>query len=159
MDRRSRREAVVLEHMQSENVQEWDRTMRTFSRPRYELPDGRVFDGRDDVMRYWIEGRTVVPDQRNELIELTHHDDGSVIIEFWLRGTRLGGEHPTGKAFEIRLWAVFTFDDDDLMTNERVFTGPPTIDQLDGRITPDGRPADPAPDEQAGSHGEERQEP
>ena len=128
-DRRKRREQVVLEHMQSENVQAWDRTIRTFSRPRYEFPDGRVIDGRDDVMRYWLEGRTVVPDQRNELIALTHHEDGSVLIEFWLRGT------PTtsGTPFEIRLWAVFAFDDDDLMTAERVFSAAPTVDQIEGR--------------------------
>jgi ketosteroid isomerase-like protein len=111
------REAVVLEHMQSENVQEWDRTMATFSHPRYELPDGRVFDGADDVRRYWIEGRTEVPDQRNELIELTHLSAGSVMIEFWLRGTPVA----SGRPFEVRLWAVFDFDGDDLMMNERVY--------------------------------------
>ncbi len=32
-DRRARRAAVVIEHMQSENVQQWDRTMATFSHP------------------------------------------------------------------------------------------------------------------------------
>ena len=89
--RREAREALVIEHMQSENVQEWDRTMATFSHARYELPDGTVIDGTDNVMKYWIEGRTLVPDQRNELIELTHLDDGQVLIEFWLRGTPTGG--------------------------------------------------------------------
>jgi ketosteroid isomerase-like protein len=123
--RRARREAVVLEHMQSENVQDWDRTMRTFSHPRYELPDGRVFDGHEDVLRYWIEGRTIVPDQRNELIELTHLDDDRVQIEFWLRGTPT----TTGQPFERRLWALFSFDSDDLMTGERVYTEPPAIEQ------------------------------
>jgi hypothetical protein len=118
--------------MESENVQEWDRTIKTFSHARYELPDGTVIDGRDAVMRYWVEGRTVVPDQRNELIDLTHHDDGSVVIEFWLRGTHLGGDQPTGKAFEVRLWAAFGFDADDLMTVERVFTSAPTVHQIEG---------------------------
>src|SRR5690606_30101670 len=95
-ERRARREAVTVEHMQSENVQDWQRTRATFSHPRYELPDGRVFDGHDAVMRYWIDGRTVVPDQRNELIELTHPDDDHVQIEFWLRGTPT----TTGRPFE-----------------------------------------------------------
>ena len=63
--RREAREARVIEHMQSENVQEWDRTMATFSHPRYELPGGTVIDGTDDVMKYWIEGRALVPDQTN----------------------------------------------------------------------------------------------
>ena len=120
-EKRARREAVVLEHMRSENVQQWDRTLKTFSHARYELPDGRVIDGAADVMRYWIEGRTVVPDQRNELIELTHLDGDRVMIEFWLRGTPT----TTRKPFEVRLWAIFDFDADDLMTAERVFAARP----------------------------------
>jgi ketosteroid isomerase-like protein len=132
LDRRGRREAreaLVIEHMQSENVQEWDRTMATFSHARYELPDGTVIDGTDDVMRYWLEGRTLVPDQRNELIELTHLDDGQVQIEFWLRGTPTNSAEP----FELRLWAVFGFDENDLMTVERVYATRPTADQIAGR--------------------------
>lgn len=136
-DRRARRDALVLEHMQSENVQEWDRTMATFSHARYELPDGRVVDGADDVMQYWIEGRTVVPDQRNELIELSHLDDDHVLIEFWLRGTPT----TTNEPFEYRLWAVYDFDDADLMTNERVYLQAPTPEQIAGQVTTDGKPA------------------
>ena len=55
LDRRPRREAVVIEHMQSENVQEWDRTMATFGHARYELPDGtvksRLFRARAEVAK------------------------------------------------------------------------------------------------------------
>ena len=138
--RRQDREARVIEHMQSENVQEWDRTMATFSHPRYELPDGTVIDGADNVMRYWIEGRTLVPDQRNELIELTHLDGGQVQIEFWLRGTPTTSSEP----FEIRLWAVFGFDENDLMTGERVYAARPTADQIAGRVTTTGQPAESA---------------
>ncbi len=136
--RRSAREASVVEHMASENVQEWDRTMATFSHARYELPDGRVIDGHYEVMRYWIEGRTLVPDQRNELIELIHVDDDHVLIHFWLRGTPT----TTGRPFETRLWALYDFDADDLMTNERVYADRPTDDQVEGRVTTDGRDAD-----------------
>ena len=128
-DSRARREAAVVEHMQSENVQEWDRTMATFSHPRYELPDGRIIDGHDEVMQYWIEGRTSVPDQRNELIALEHVDESRVLIEFWLRGTPTA----SGQPFELTLWALYDFDDDDLMINERVYTVRPTRDQIDGR--------------------------
>ena len=118
--RREAREARVIEHMQSENVQEWDRTMATFSHARYELPDGTIIDGTENVMKYWIEGRTLVPDQRNELIELTHLDAGDVLIEFWLRGTPTGGG-----PFEVRLWAVFGFDENDLIIGERVYAARP----------------------------------
>lgn len=136
-ERRAAREALVLEHMASENVQAWDRTMATFRHARYELPDGRVVDGAEDVHRYWVEGRTAVPDQRNELIALEHLDDDHVLIEFWLRGTPVA----SGRPFEVRLWAVYDLDDGDLMTNERVYTSRPTDEQVAGRVTTDGRPA------------------
>jgi SnoaL-like domain len=137
--RRPRREAMVAEHMQSENVQEWDRTMATFSHARYELPDARVVDGHDAVMRYRVEGRTVVPDQRNELIRREHVDADHVLIEFWLRGTPATG----GRPYEVRPWALYDVDGDDLMTSERVYAAAPTADQIAGRVTTDGRPAGP----------------
>ncbi len=130
-----------MEHMQSENVQEWDRTMATFSHARYELPDGRVVDGHDAVMEYWVEGRTVVPDQRNELVELTHLDEERVLIRFWLRGTPT----TTGEPFETTLWALYDFDGEDLMTNERVYLDEPTQAQVEGRVTTDGRTIDSGP--------------
>ena len=34
-----------------------------------------------------------------------------------------------------------TFDDDDLMTNERVYTAAPTAQQIAGLVTTDGKPA------------------
>jgi hypothetical protein len=107
--------------MRSENTHEWVRTMATFSHPRYELPDGRIVDGRDEVMAYWVEGRAAVPDQRNELISLEIAQGGQVVLHFVLRGTPGG----TAKGFEVKLWAVFDFDDDDLMTNERVYVDRP----------------------------------
>jgi hypothetical protein len=123
--------------MESENVQEWDRTMATFSHARYELFDGRVIDGRDDVMAYWLEGRTEVPDQRNELIGLEHLDDRHVLIEFWLRGT----PKSSGQPFEVRLWALYDFDTAGLMTNERVYRARPTEAQIAGTVRPDGASA------------------
>ena len=37
MSLRARRDAVVREHMESENRHEFDVTLRTFAHPRYEL--------------------------------------------------------------------------------------------------------------------------
>ncbi|MEZ5376223.1 MAG: nuclear transport factor 2 family protein [Acidimicrobiales bacterium] len=122
------RALVTLEHMNSENTQEWDRTIKTFSHARYELPDGRIVDGGDDVMDYWIEGRTAIPDQRNELISLEVCDGGQVLLYFWLRGTPVA----TGKPFETKLWAVFDFDDNNLMTNERVYRKRPSAAVIAG---------------------------
>ena len=53
------REAVVREHMDSENRHEYDATMATFGHPRYEIvPTGEVFDG-EEVRRYFQESRIV----------------------------------------------------------------------------------------------------
>lgn len=110
---RTRREAVVIEHMESENRHEFDVTMTTFDHPRYEIiPTGDVFDGEAAVAGYFEESRAAFPDQRNELLEL-HHADDSVIVEFTLLGTHLGtfrGIPPTGKAFTCRTLAIFVFE-------------------------------------------------
>jgi steroid delta-isomerase-like uncharacterized protein len=128
-DLRVRREAIVREHMQSENVHDFDATIGTFSHPRYELiPSGQVHDGEEAVRAYFKETRTAFPDQRNELIELRHLDDG-VVVEFWLRGTHqgpLGGFAPTGKSFECRMAAFFLFDDAAIVC-ERVYFDTATI--------------------------------
>lgn len=113
--------------MASENEHRFDDTLATFSHPRYELiATGRVIDGREAVAEYYVTGRTAIPDQRNELIAL-HHTDAGVIIEFWLRGTHLGGESPSGRSFETRMLAMFDFDEDDLITCERVYHDRETI--------------------------------
>src|SRR6476646_9737718 len=89
-DLRARREALVIEHMESENRHEYDATIETFDHPRYELiGTGEVFDGHEEVARYFEETRTAFPDQRNELIAL-HHSEDAVIVEANLYGTHDG---------------------------------------------------------------------
>jgi steroid delta-isomerase-like uncharacterized protein len=110
--------------MESENTHDFDVTLATFAdHPRYEIiPTGEVYDGPEEVMRYYQETRAAFPDQRNELISL-HHADDAVIVEFWLRGTHEGefrGVPPTGKSFEQRMAAFFLFEGERLV-NERVY--------------------------------------
>src|SRR3954466_1407072 len=91
MDLRAKREQLVREHMESENTHDFDVTLETFAgHPRYEIvPTGEVYDGTDEVSRYYQETRTAFPDQRNEVISLYHADD-AVVVEFLLRGTHNG---------------------------------------------------------------------
>jgi steroid delta-isomerase-like uncharacterized protein len=120
---RARREQLVREHMESENVHEFDVTLGTFAHPRYEIvPTGDVYDGEAEVRRYFDETRTAFPDQRNELVAL-HHADDAVIVEFDLKGTHRGplrGIPPTGREFTCRTLALFLFEDDRLVC-ERVY--------------------------------------
>jgi steroid delta-isomerase-like uncharacterized protein len=121
---RARREAIVVEHMESENVHDFATTMGTFHHPRYEIiPTGDVFDGAEEVAAYFEETRIAFPDQRNELITM-HHADDAVIIEFWLRGTQRGPLRSlpaTNRAFEVRTVAVFVFDEDRLVCERAYF--------------------------------------
>jgi steroid delta-isomerase-like uncharacterized protein len=126
---RQQRERIVREHMDSENEHDFDKTMRTFGHPRYELiANGEVHDGEAAVAKYYDETRAAFPDQRNELIALRHAED-AVIVEFDLRGTHEGafrGLPPTGKAFRCRMAAFFIFERDRLVC-ERVYFDTATI--------------------------------
>jgi steroid delta-isomerase-like uncharacterized protein len=126
---RQRREAIVREHMESENRHDFDTTIATFDHPRYELiPTGDVFDGEQEVRGYFSESRTAFPDQRNEVIAL-HHADDAVIVEFDLLGTHLGRLRalpPTGRSFRCRMTAYFIFEGDRLLC-ERVYFDQLTI--------------------------------
>jgi steroid delta-isomerase-like uncharacterized protein len=120
---RRKREALVREHMDSENRHEFDATMATFEHPRYELiATGDVYDGPEEVQRYFDESRRAFPDQRNELLAL-HHSDHAVLVEAVVRGTHLGPLRslpPTGREYELPILSIFMFDGDKLV-GERVY--------------------------------------
>jgi steroid delta-isomerase-like uncharacterized protein len=126
---RTKREKLVIEHMETENEHDYDATIETFDHPRYELiGTGDVYDGKRKVERYFDETRTAFPDQRNELIAL-HHSDDAVIVEAMLYGTHDGpfrGLPPTGREFEMRFSAFFLFEEDRLVC-ERVYFDTGTI--------------------------------
>ena len=126
---RARREAIVRDHMESENVHDFDTTIDTFSHPRYEIvATGDVYDGEAEVRAYYEETRGAFPDQRNELISLRHAED-AVIVEFDLLGTHRGplrGLPPTGRSFRCRMMAYFIFEGERIAI-ERVYFDQATI--------------------------------
>ena len=126
---RNRRDAVIREHMESENRLDFDATIATFTHPRYELiGTGQVFDGADEVMDYYRSSRAAFPDQRNVIHTLRHADD-AVIVEFDLLGTHTGdflGVAPTGNTFRARMAAIFEFDGDRI-TCERIYFDSGTV--------------------------------
>lgn len=126
---RALREAIVLEHMESQNDFDFDTSLNTFPHPRYEImASGQVLDGVDEVRAYWQRTRAAFPDQRNKVIEI-HHADDAVIVEFELQGTHLGsltGEEVTGRSFKVRMVGFFLFDKDVLVC-ERVYGDSATV--------------------------------
>lgn len=135
---RAHREALVREHMESENHHDFETTLDTFGHPRYEIiPTGDVFDGEEEVRRYFADSRAAFPDQRNELIAL-HHTDAGVIVEFDLKGTHQGplrGIPATGREFTCRTVAFFLFEGEDLVC-ERVYFDAATILSQLGLVQP-----------------------
>jgi len=129
MSTRAEREAIVREHMESENRHDFAATLATFEHPRYEIvPTGDVHDGAEEVMDYFKTSRATFPDQRNELHAM-HHADDAVIVEFDLLGTHRGelrGIPPTGKEFRCAMIAVFRFGAEKIVC-ERVYFDSLTI--------------------------------
>ncbi len=126
---RERREAVVREHMESENRHEFEATLRTFAHPRYELiATGEVFDGEAAVRGYYAASRAAFPDQRNA-VHAIHHAEDAVIVEFDLLGTHRGpfrGIPSTGQAFTCRMVALFLCAGERIVC-ERVYFDAATI--------------------------------
>jgi ketosteroid isomerase-like protein len=120
---KERRLAVVREHMDAENRQDFDAVIATFGKPRYEvMASGRVFDGEADVRGYFAQSRATFPDQRNENVVLQCTDD-AVVAEFDLLGTH----RDTQRAFRQRMVALFFFDGDHIVC-ERVYFDRASID-------------------------------
>lgn len=112
----ARRIETVRRHMALEITHEWDEVIATFENPRYELlGSGAVFDGEEEVRKYFAASRVPFPDQANEVIAIAHDGD-TVLVEFWLTGTHLGPLRigndtfaPTGRTFRVRMAASFEF--------------------------------------------------
>jgi pterin-4a-carbinolamine dehydratase/ketosteroid isomerase-like protein len=102
-----RRLAVVRRHMEAENDLDFETVMATFAHPRYELmATGRVFDGDEEVRRYFASSRRRVPDQRNTDAVLRTAGDDGVLAEFDLLGTHAD----SGRTFRTRMAALFLFE-------------------------------------------------
>ena len=126
---RDRREAVLRELMEAQGRHDADASVRCFAHPRYELiGNNHVYEGGDEVARYYRETWATFPDFALSLIEL-HHADDAVWAEFSMTGTHLGarrGFEPTGKRFRCRGAAIFSFEGDAL-TGVRIYYDTGTI--------------------------------
>jgi steroid delta-isomerase-like uncharacterized protein len=124
---RERREAIVLEHIDAENRHDVGATIATFHSPRYEV-NGEPHDGADavrDLLQGLMDG---FPDFHAETGKL-HHADDALFGEARITGTHDGefaGIPPTGKPIDVRMAAIFEFDEDRLLC-EKVYYDIATI--------------------------------
>jgi len=116
---------VVDEHVRCENLHDLDAVMATFGKSaRYDdepCEDHRI--GHDGVRAYYSELMRALPDLSIE-VKNRHAASDSLILEVTIRGTHLGlwrGLPGTGRALEIPLCGIFTFDSDDRLAGERIY--------------------------------------
>jgi steroid delta-isomerase-like uncharacterized protein len=120
---RSRREQVVLRHIEAENTNNLDEMIASFYRPRYEVfPMGAVFEGEQPV-RDLIQGLLTGFPDFHFTPTIIHHADHAVIVEARMTGTHQaewGGIPPKNRKLDIPLVCIFDFEDDRLI-NEKVY--------------------------------------
>jgi steroid delta-isomerase-like uncharacterized protein len=116
---------VVDEHVRCENLHGLDAVMATFGKTaRYDdepCEDHRI--GHDGVRAYYSDLMRALPDLSIE-VNNRHAASDSIILEVTIRGTHLGlwrGLPGTGRALEISLCGIFTFDSDDRLAGERIY--------------------------------------
>ena len=130
---RRTREAVVLEHIDSENRHDFEATVRTFSRPRYEVtPTTEVHDGADAVLAFLLDSHDGFPNFALT-IEKMHVADDAIIVETRFVGTHTGvwkGLPPTGREVDYMMCNVFEFDGADLICERLSFDSLTILQQL-----------------------------
>ncbi len=113
-----RREHVLRRLLEAQNAHDTEGALGCFAHARYELiGNQRVYDGIDEVRRYYEVTRRYFPDLHFEAIAL-HHGDDAVVCEVWMSGTHLGSGpefEATGRRFRCRSAIIFAFDGDRLV--------------------------------------------
>ena len=107
---REHREAVLRALLDAQNRHDADACLACFAHPRYELVGNqRVYDGPDEVRKYYATTFGAFPDLKLELIT-SHHSEAAVFAELWMSGSHLGSRRDfeaTGKHFRARAAVIF----------------------------------------------------
>jgi steroid delta-isomerase-like uncharacterized protein len=126
---RASREGTLSALLEAQNRRDVEAAVACFAHPRYELVGNqRVYEGAEEVRRYYEMTASIFPDLSYELIS-RHHADDTVIAELWMSGTHRGsrpGFEATGKRFRCRLAAFLCFGGDALV-GVRVYYDTATI--------------------------------
>lgn len=115
---RRRREEVLQRLLEAQNGNDVEVALGCFAHPRYELiGNNRVYEGTEEVRRYYEASRGYFPDIHFELLEL-HHADDAVVAELMMSGTHLGSTgdvEASGRHFQCRTAVIFSFENDRLV--------------------------------------------
>jgi predicted ester cyclase len=115
---RRRREDLLRRLLDAQNSKDLAGALGCFTHPRYELIGNcRVYDGPEEVRRYYQMTHRFFPDLHFEAIAV-HHAADAAVAELWMSGTHLGSGpdfDASGKRFRCRAAVIFSFDGDSLV--------------------------------------------
>src|SRR5688572_22581882 len=117
---REQREAIVKQHVDAENAHDLEGVIKTFhATARYDVPAMGPAGQADDSEAVHALMSSVFagfPDWHVETGPL-YHGDTTVFTEFRMTGTHQGvfaGIPPTGRRMDVRIGALFEFEEDRL---------------------------------------------
>jgi steroid delta-isomerase-like uncharacterized protein len=130
-ERQAARLALVDEHVGLENGHDLDGVMRTFGAvARYdEEPWDDHHIGSDAVRAYYDGLFRALPDLAID-VRRRHVGEDTVILEVIISGHHQGiwrGLPPTGRQLRFPLCGIFTFDDEDRLTGEKIYYDRATV--------------------------------
>ena len=130
-DRMKARIQLVAEHVRCENAHNLDGILGTFG------PDARYDDepwddhriGRDQVRLYYSELLAAAPDLRID-VRRQYATEEAVILEVTISGAQTGGWRGlpgAGKSFSFPLCGIFTFDEKNRLSGEKIYYDRATV--------------------------------
>ena len=120
---RAGRIALVEEHVRAEQDHDVEATLNTVgANPRFQINNAPL-DSREAVAAFYQGMFEGFPDLEIEVTNRFVTDD-AIILEVILRGTHNGtwaGYPPTGRRMEVPACAIYTFDGDQKIEEERAY--------------------------------------
>jgi steroid delta-isomerase-like uncharacterized protein len=132
---RARREAVIRAHVDAERRHDPAGVVASFHRPRYDVPamgPAGQADGAEAVHDLLAGLFAAFPDWDAE-VGSAHHADAAVFMEVRMTGTQQGefaGIPPTGRRMDVRVAAIFEFEEDRLLCEKVYFDFATILQQL-----------------------------
>ena len=125
------RRVLVEEHIRFENPHDLEGILSTFGLEARDddEPRGDHRIGRDQVRRFYEELLKDTPDLHIELLHC-HAADTAIVVEVMITGTRLGdwrGLPVTGRFLRFPLCGIYTFDQEDRLSGEKIYYDRATV--------------------------------
>jgi steroid delta-isomerase-like uncharacterized protein len=129
--RMSARLALVEHHIRLENAHDLEGVLATFGDTAHYDDEawGEHHEGPAGVRGFYQHLMAALPDLEIH-VQRQHVSDDAILVEVVIRGTHLGtwrGLPPTGRRVEFPLCGVYTFDDEDRLSGERIYYDRATV--------------------------------